>query len=75
LDCDGRAVPPVKSYCIGCPGKELLSCVLQAIPAAAGILLIVHETRQSPKEGRGQLSVYSITELEFLNIQWGLGTE
>jgi hypothetical protein len=48
------------------PWQELLSWELLAIPAAAaaGILLNVHKTLTSlklRKNGRGQLSVYSMT--------------
>ncbi len=68
LYCVGRAVPPaIMSYCIPCPDKELLSCKLLVIPAAAaGILLNVHKTPTWPKsreDGKGRQSLYSMTAL------------
>ncbi len=63
LYCDMWAVPPAATYCTACPGKELRSCVLLAIPAAAAasILLNVHKKLKSPKSysvGRGQSFMY-----------------
>ncbi len=35
LYSDGLAVPPAMTYCTACPPRELLSCELMPIPAAA----------------------------------------
>jgi hypothetical protein len=56
LYCGVWVVPPAVTYCTACPAKELLSCKLLAIPAAAaaGILTNVHKTptwAKSRKEG------------------------
>ncbi len=64
--CYERAIPPVVTYRTGRTGKEMLSCELLAILAAAAVgmqgITNVHKTPtlpKSPTDGRGQPSMYT----------------